>query len=184
MIPFEEEPGLTPVEQRAQEKLEANWQHVIRATPGIKEDFQERFPELSKQVNEKIREDTEPGNLFRPGIPDFLAFNDSGHYKFVEVKGEGDGLRHSQLKWINDFQGINLEIWYADSNESATQKIKGGLDAYSLKDAGKTGQASIREEDQLLVELPESLASIMELEPGHGVSCKIKYRSRLILETD
>jgi len=52
---------------------------------------------------------------------------------FIEVKGGGGGLRHSQLKWFRDFQQLNAEIWFTDSNEHITQKMDSeNLETYSL----------------------------------------------------
>ncbi len=98
MIPFENEASLTPTEEAAREVMESNWENVIRTSPAVLEDFQEKYPKACELVSRKVEEEGVEGlgNVFRPGVPDFLAFDDDGSYCFIEVKGEGDGLRHSQ----------------------------------------------------------------------------------------
>lgn len=87
MIPFEREVSLNETEEYVEGLLQGRWDNVVRSTPGIKEDLQGRFPELSETVSRKIREDTDTefSSVFRPGVPDFLVFDDTGEYLFVEV---------------------------------------------------------------------------------------------------
>ena len=185
-IPFENQPSLTSVEKRAEKKLKSNWDYVIRTTPGVRDDFEQKYPELSKQVGEKISEDTkDPSNLFRPGIPDFLVFDETAEYKFIEVKGEGDGLRHSQLRWIRDFQGLNVEIWFAESNDRIERMDANEIEAYSFKKAMDKGSSEVKfKKNSFVVEMPQTLASIMSLEDGDTVSWDILDQSRLILKPD
>jgi len=120
-----EDRKITDTEKIGKDILEANRDNVLRTTPLAIEKFEEKHPELCKLVSRKVEEQgiEDLGNVFRPGVPDFLGFDDTGDYVFVEVKGEGDGLRHSQLKWFRDFQGINAEIWFTDSNDGITEKM-------------------------------------------------------------
>ena len=124
MIPFENEASLTPTEEAAREVMESNWENVIRTSPAVLEDFQEKYPKACELVSRKVEQEGIEGlgNVFRPGVPDFLAFDDDGSYCFIEVKGEGDGLRHSQLKWLKDFQDLETEIWFTDSNDKVTER--------------------------------------------------------------
>lgn len=186
-----EERKITDTEEIARQILESNWDNVLRTTPKAIEKFEELFPHICELVNQKLSsQDIELGNVFRPGVPDFLAFDDDGSYRFVEIKGEGDGLRHSQLKWFRDFQEINSEIWFTDSNEGVTEKMHANnLDSYSLKkpDTANTGEAEVKTDDEegfMSVQLPETLAAVMNLEPGDRVGWNIRNRSKLELDTD
>lgn len=188
MIPFEEKSGLTETEKAAREVLESNWDNVIRTSPGVLEDFQEKYPKACDLVSRKVQEEgvEELGNVFRPGIPDFLAFDDTGEYCFVEVKGEGDGLRHSQLKWLRDFRELETEIWFTDSNEKVTEKMDAdGIEAYTLRSSDGAGEAEVREAEKGFknIQIPETLAAVVELEEGDSVQWKIKNRTELILDT-
>jgi hypothetical protein len=123
-------------------------------------------------------------------VPDFLAFDDNGNYVFIEVKGGGDGLRHSQLKWFKDFQEVNSEIWFTDSNDHVTQKMDSdNLEAYSLAkpDSADRGEAEVENSSEkgfLNVQIPKTLAAMMNLEEGDKVSWSIQSRSILELDTD
>lgn len=187
-----EERKITDTEKIARDKLEANWDNVLRTTPRAIERFEERYPNVCEAVNRRVQEQGAEGlgNAFRPGVPDFLGFDDDGEYLFVEVKGEGDGLRHSQLKWFKNFQDVNSEIWFADSNEGITEKMNADrLDAYSLKTSGSRsrGESEVVDSDRsgfLNVQLPETLAAAMELDEGDKVNWEVKNRSKLELDTD
>lgn len=187
MIPFEEERSLTPSEEYAQTILESNWRHVVRATSGIKEDLKGRFPELSGKVSQNIREDTESdGNVFRPGVPDFLAFNDTGEYKFLEIKSGEDGIRASQLRWLRDFKGINAEIWFT-KNERVEEKLDmENISVYTFQDrkGGGSDDKVVKERgSEYLVELPKTLASILGLENEDPVEWRLKSKDELILDS-
>lgn len=183
---------ITDVEEVARQVLESNWDNVLRTTPNAIKEFEEMFPHVCELVSRRVAEQgvEDLGNVFRPGVPDFLAFDDDGDHRFVEVKGEGDGLRHSQLKWFKDFREIDAEIWFADSNDGITEKMDSEkLNSYSLKkpETANTGEAEVRdsgEEGFLDVQLPETLAAVMQLEEGDRVSWSIRDRSVLELETD
>lgn len=182
---------ITDTEKIARDKLESNWDNVLRTTPRAIEEFEERFPGACEAVNRRVQQGGVDGlgNVFRPGVPDFLGFDDDGEYLFVEVKGEGDGLRHSQLKWLREFRDLNVEIWFADSNEGITEKMNSGkLNMYSLKNPGSAnrGKAEVKDGENgfLNVQLPETLAAAMELEEGDSVSWNVKDRSELVLDTD
>lgn len=187
-----EERKITDTEKIARDKLEANWDNVLRTTPRAIDRFEERYPKVCEAVNRKVREQGAKGlgTAFRPGVPDFLGFDDNGEYLFVEVKGEGDGLRHSQLKWFKDFRELEAEIWFADSNEGITEKMKSDkLNSYSLKTSGSRsrGDSEVVSSDRhgyLNVQLPETLAAVMELEEGDKVNWEVKNRSKLELDTD
>ena len=186
-----DERKITDTEKIARDIIESNWDNVLRTTPLAIEKFEEEYPKACEIVNRKVREEgvEELGNIFRPGVPDFLAFDDDGDYRFVEVKGEGDGLRHSQLKWFRDFRDIESEIWFTDSNEGITEKMDSEkLEAYSLKkpETANTGNAEVKsgEKGFLNVQIPETLAAVMQLEPGDRVSWSVKDRSILELDTD
>lgn len=189
---MEEERKITDTEEIARGIIESNWDNVLRTTPNAIEQFEERYPKACETVNRKVQQQGVKGlgNVFRPGVPDFLAFDDNGEYVFIEVKGGGDGLRHSQLKWFRDFRDINCEIWFADSNEGVTEKMNSDrLEAYTLKkpETANTGEAEAKtsgEKGFLNVQLPETLAAVMNLEEGDRVSWSVKDRSTLELDTD
>lgn len=188
MIPFENEASLTPTEEAAREVMESNWDNVIRTSPAVLKDFQQRFPKACELVSRKVEEKGVEGlgNVFRPGVPDFLAFDDDGSYCFIEVKGEGDGLRHSQLKWLKDFQDLETEIWFTDSNEKVTEKMDADkLEAYTLRSSDRAGEAEVKDgEDGFVnVQLPQTLAAIVDLEEDDSIQWKIKNRTELILDT-
>ena len=182
---------ITDTEEIARQILESNWDNVLRTTPKAIEEFEKLFPHICELVNQKLaQEDIELGNVFKTGVPDFMAFDDDGSYRFVEIKGQGDGLRHSQLKWFRDFQKVNSEIWFTDSNEGVTEKMHSdNLDAYSLKkpDTANTGEVKIKSDSEkgfMSVQLPETIAAVMNLEIGDKVDWSIRNRSNLELDTD
>lgn len=187
------EDKITDTEKIAKDIINSNWDNFLRSTPAAIERFEEKHPQACEAVNRKVQEEGVKGlgNVFRPGVPDFLAFDDTGEYKFIEVKGEGDGLRHSQLKWFRDFQELNSEIWFTDSNQGITEKMNSNnLDAYSLRkpsSANTRGNAEITGSEKKgfhNVQIPETLAAGMNLEKGDKVNWKIKDRSTLELDTD
>ena len=188
MIPFEKEAELTASEEYAKELLEANWEHVVRTTPGMLKDLGEKYPRICEIISQKIMEDTggEFSNVFRPGVPDFLAFDDKGNYRFVEVKSGDDGLRHSQLKWLRDFEGINAEIWFTKQEEVEKKLDTENIQAYTFGD--KKGESSGNEvmeekESKVLVELPKTLASILGLSEEDSVEWRLKSKDELILDS-
>jgi hypothetical protein len=188
VIPFEKEASLTASEEYARELLNANWKHVVRTTPGMLKDLEEKYPRICEIISQKIQEDTEGkfSDVFRTGVPDFLAFNDKGQYKFVEVKNGDDGLRHTQLKWLRDFEGINAEIWFAKKNEVDKRLDTENIQAYTFQD--KKGESSdnkvLEERDSAyLVELPKTLASIIGLSEGDSVEWRLKSKNELILDS-
>lgn len=187
MIPFEEEASLTVSEKYARELLDSNWEHVVRTSPGIKQDLEGRYPELSETISQKIKEDTggEFSEIFRPGMPDFLVFNQKGEYRFVEVKSGKDGLRHSQLKWLRDFSGIEAEIWFAREREIKEKLDAEKIQAYTFQDRkGKSSENSILNEkgSKYLVELPKTLASILGLSKNDSVEWRLKSKDELVLD--
>lgn len=187
------EDKITDTEEIAKDIISSNWDNFLRATPAAVERFEEKHPGACEAVNRKVQEEGVKGlgNVFRPGVPDFLAFDNTGDYKFIEVKGEGDGLRHSQLKWFRDFQELKAEIWFTDSNEGITEKMNSEkLNAYSLRkpsSANTRGNAKVYDADKdgfLNVEIPETLAAAMNLEEGDKVNWNLRDRSTLELDTD
>jgi len=189
MIPFEKEASLNKTEEYVEGLLTSQWNYVVRSTPGVVEDLKHQYPDISKVVSQNILEDTETvlSNLFRPGVPDFLVFNDNGEYLFVEAKSNSDGLRHTQLKWIRDFEGANMEIWFADTPEEIEDKINGSnFNAYGFQDKkGSKSKNFVKKQrsGKLLVELPEELASISGLEEGDKIEWRLKSKDELILDT-
>jgi|AntRauMinimDraft_2_1070382.scaffolds.fasta_scaffold00008_29 hypothetical protein len=183
---------VTDTEKIAWDKIDANWDNFLRTTPKAIEEFENKYPRICEIVSQKVKGEgvEDLTNVFRPGVPDFLAFDDNGEYVFIEVKGGGDGLRHSQLKWFRDFQQLNAEIWFTDSNEHITQKMDSeNLEAYSLAkpDSANRGQSSVESSNQegfLSVQIPETLAAMMNMEEGDKVSWSIQNRSVLELNTD
>ena len=184
MIPFEREASLNSSEKYVEDFLRSNWDNVVRSTPGIKEDLEGRYPKLAEIISRKIKEDagTEFSNIFRPGVPDFLAFNDDGEYVFVEVKAGDDGLRHTQLKWLKDFRGINMEIWFAENQE--VEKVhETDFESYGFGDKKKDSQYELIEtDDQLLAPIPDEMASITGLEEDDSVKWRLKSTDELILD--
>lgn len=184
MIPFEREASLNKSEKYVEGLLESQWDNVIRSTPGIREDLEGRFPELSQIISRKIRHDTgtEFSNIFRPGVPDFLAFDDDGDYIFVEVKAGDDGLRHTQLRWLRDFQGINMEIWFAD-NKDIDKISESDFGSYGFKDAKKDSKYELKEsENKLWAQIPDEMASITGLTEEDTVKWRLKSKDELILD--
>lgn len=187
-----EDRKITNTEKIARDIIESNWDNVLRTTPLAIEKFEEKYPRACEVVNRKAEEHgvENLGNVFRPGVPDFLGFDDNGEYVFIEVKGEGDGLRHSQLKWFRDFGELNSEIWFTDSNEGITEKMNSDkLNAYSLKkpETANSGNAEVKNSADngfLSVQIPETLAAVMNLEEGDRISWSVVDRSKLELNTD
>jgi hypothetical protein len=186
MIPFERQPSLTDSERAAEEILEANWENVVRSTPGIVEDLEERYSRTAEEVSRRIMEDcsSKVSSVFRPGVPDFLVFSDRGDYKFVEVKSGDDGIRNSQLRWLRDFEGINAEIWFMESGDVDEKLDTQSFNALSFGDAMGSDEGSmVNDRDGLEVELPGALASVLGIETGDRVEWRLKSSSELILDT-
>jgi len=185
MIPFEKQPSLNQTEKRVEELLNSQWSYVIRSTPGIKEDLEGRFPELSETVSRNIMEDTESkfSDVFRPGVPDFLAFSDTGEYLFVEAKSDNDNLRHTQLRWLRDFKGVNMEIWFADNEKDIEKLREKDLEAYGFRDLNQSNnQKVLRNDGSLSVELSDELAAITGLEEDDKIEWRLKNKDELILD--
>jgi len=186
MIPFEDEASLNETEEYVEGLLRSNWDHVVRSTPGVKSDLEGRFPELSELVSRRIVEDSEASfsSVFRPGVPDFLAFSDSGDYLFVEAKSDSDNLRHTQLKWLRDFRGVNVEIWFADTEKDVEKLEASDMDAYGFQDVKDEGPGFevVRDGEGLKVELSEELAAILGLEEGDSVDWRLKSGDELVLD--
>lgn len=188
MIPFEKEASLTVSEEYAQEMLESNWDHVVRTTPCMLEDLEERFPRICQIISEEIRKDAEKdiSNIFRPGVPDFLAFDDKGNYKFVEVKDGEDGLRHTQLRWLRDFNRVKAEIWFAERLDVEKKLDAEKIEAYTFNDMkGENSENKIVEEkgSNYLIELPKTLASIIGLSKDVSFKWRLKNKNELILDS-
>ncbi|MBY6287064.1 hypothetical protein GLT90_00450 [Nanohaloarchaea archaeon H12] len=188
MIPFEDEPSLTASEEYAQSILESNWDQVVRTTPGMVEDLEQRFPRICEIISREIRRDAQKDidDVFRPGVPDFLVFSDKGDYKFVEVKKDEDGLRHTQLEWIAEFRNINAEIWFTTSEEVDRKLDADRVSAYTFEDRkGKSSEHRVVDsrDSNFLVELPKTLASIVGLEDGEGFEWRLKSKNELILDS-
>ena len=189
MIPFEEEPSLTASEEYAQQILESNWSHVVRTTPGIKKDLEEKHPQISETVSRNINKDLQKQSftdIFRPGVPDFLAFNQKGGYKFIEIKSGKDGLRHTQLKWLRDFQGIQAEIWFTNKKQIESKLDADNISAYTFQDKkaeNAKNQISEEKESKYLVELPKTLATILNLSKNDSVKWRLKNKNELILDS-
>lgn len=188
MIPFEKEPSLNETEEYIETVLNRNWDNVVRSTPGIAEDLKGRYPQLSETVSRNIRKDTEQDldNLFGTGVPDFLVFDDNGEYLFVEVKSSEDNLRHTQLKWIRDFEGVNMEIWFAETPGEINDKLNSSnFDAYGFQDkkGSKSKNLVKKQKGKLMVELPKELASISNLNEGDSIEWRLKSKDELILDT-
>lgn len=188
MIPFEKETSLTASEEYTQELLEANWEHVVRTTPGMLEDLEERFPKICEVISREMRSDAEKdiSNIFRPGVPDFLVFNQKGEYKFVEVKSGDDGLRHTQLKWLRDFREVEAEIWFAKKEEVEEKLDAESIEAFTFQDKkGKNceNKITVEQGSNYLVELPKTLASILGLKQDDSIEWRLKSKNELILDS-
>lgn len=188
MIPFEKESSLTPSEEYAETILESNWDHVVRTTPGMLEDLEEKYPQICEVISREVREDAEKdiSNIFRPGVPDFLAFDETGEYRFVEIKTDGDGLRHTQLKWMRDFNHVNAEIWFTKQDEVEKQLDTENIQAYTFQDKkGESSENKITEEkdSKYLIELPKTLASVLGLSKKDSVNWRLKSKNELILDS-
>lgn len=184
MIPFEDEASLNETEEYVEGLLQGQWDNVVRSTPGIRSDLEGRFPELSEEVSRRVKEDTggEFSNVFRPGVPDFLVFDDTGEYLFVEVKSGDDGLRHTQLKWLRDFRGVNMEIWFAD-DRNVEKVSEDDFESYGFSDVGKdSGYRPERIKGSLMVEVPDELAAITGLDEDTNVEWRLKSSDELILD--
>lgn len=176
----------TSVEEVARRKLKKNYDEVLRTTPAKWDIFQKKYPQLMEQVSKEAESQRVEnlGNVFRPGIPDFLGINENGEYKFVEVKGEGDGLRHSQLKWIRDYRDLNVEIWFADSNEGITERMDSDrIDAYSLRRPEDRGEIQVKEGSKgyLNIPIPKTLAASYRIKEGNKIRWRVKDESEIRL---
>lgn len=182
---MERKEELTPVENLARDRLETRFDEVLRCTPNAIERFSDEQPKLADQVSKKAQEaGLELGNVFRPGVPDFLGVQETGEYLFVEVKGAGDGLRHSQLKWLRDFGDLDTEIWFVNSNDGVTERMDSSrLESYSLKDRAGAGSEVVETKDGLAVQIPESLAASMGLSAGDRADWNVLDSSSLRLDT-
>lgn len=186
MIPFEDEPSLTDSERYAEKILESNWDNVVRTTRGVLEDLRNRHPEICEILDREIREDAQRdvSDAFRPGIPDFLAFDDSGKYRFIEIKSSGDGLRHSQLTWIREFRGVNAEIWFTEQDTGENLNTE-EIGVYTFEDRkGENSSTEARRDDgDYVVDIPDTIASITGIEDGKKLKWRLKSSDELILDT-
>ena len=187
MIPFENEPTLTPSEEYAKDLMEANWDHVVRTTSGTLKDIEEKYPKMCEVLSQEIRRDAEKdvSDIFRPGVPDFLAFDDRSNYKFVEVKSGGDGLRSSQLSWLRDFKDVKSEIWFTSGREVEEKLETDNIQAFSFKEkkAERSEQKVLDEEDgNYLIQLPKSLATIIGIQQGEKFRWRLKSKNELVLD--
>jgi len=187
MIPFEEQSSLTASEEYAEDILNSNWDHVVRTTPGMLGDLEQKYPKMCEVISQNVRKDAQKdiSDIFKPGVPDFLAFNDTGEYRFVEIKTDGDGLRHTQLKWLKDFNQINSEIWFTTPEEVEKKLDTEDLNAYSFQDRkGESSENKVKEEkdSKYLVELPKTLASILGLSKEDQIEWRLKSKNELILD--
>jgi hypothetical protein len=94
-------------------------------------------------------------------------------------------MRHTQLQWLRDFQGINLEIWFADT-ERDVEKIDGEeLEAYGFQDVKKdSSEKQVRRKSgELIVDIPGELAAIVGLSENDSVKWRLKSGDELILDT-
>jgi len=188
MIPFEEERSLTASEEYAESILESNWDHVVRTTSGMLEDLEKKYPKICEVISREVRKDAEKdiSNIFKPGVPDFLAFDENGEYSFVEVKTDGDGLRHTQLKWMRDFNQVESEIWFTKQDQVEKKLDTENIQAYSFQDRkGDSSENIIKEEEnsRYLVELPKTLASVLGLSEQDSINWRLKSKNELILDT-
>lgn len=184
MIPFEREASLNTSEKYVEGLLKSNWDNVVRSTPGIKEDIVGRYPRLSEIISRKIKEDTgtDFSDIFRPGVPDFLAFNDDGEYLFVEVKAGDDGLRHTQLKWLKDFRGVNMEIWFSE-NKDVEKISETDFESYGFQDRKKDSKNKLmKHKNKLYAPVPDELASITGLKENDNLKWRLKSTDELILD--
>lgn len=184
MIPFEREASLNTSEKYVEGLLKSNWDNVVRSTPGIKEDLEGKYPKLSEVISRKIKEDagTDFSNIFRSGVPDFLAFDDDGVYLFVEVKAGKDGLRHTQLKWLRDFRGVNMEIWFTEDKD--VEKIsESDFSSYGFEDKKKQNQHELKKvENKLCAPIPDEMVSITGLSEEDRIKWRLKSTDELILD--
>ncbi|MBC5793431.1 MAG: VRR-NUC domain-containing protein [Nanohaloarchaea archaeon] len=179
---------MTASEEYAQEILESNWKHVVRTTPGMLEDLEQKYPKLCDLISQNILEDAGKriDNIFRTGVPDFLVFSDKGDYKFVEVKSGEDGLRHTQLDWLREFEGIKAEIWFTEKREVEKQLDTDNISAYTFQDRkGESSSSHITSEkdSNLFIELPKTLASIIGLSKEDSFDWRLKSKDELILDS-
>lgn len=186
MIPFEDEPGLTDSEESAESVLDSNWDFVVRTSPGRLKDLQGRFPNVAERVGRRVKGDCGEAvsSIFRPGVPDFLGFDEDGSYVFVEVKSGGDGLRSSQLKWLSDFEGVNAEIWFVEDGDIDDSLDLNEFGSFSLVDKmGDSSNFNVREgDDCYFVELPRSLGAAVGLDNDSSFDWRVKSKSELLLD--
>lgn len=86
------------------------------------------------------------------------------------------------MKWLRDFRGVNMEIWFAD-NRSIEKLDESDFGSYGFSDVGKdSGYRPERIEDSLMVEVPEELAAITGLDEDTEVDWRLKNKDELILD--
>jgi len=79
---------VTDTEKIAWDKIDANWDNFLRTTPKAIEEFENKYPRICEIVSQKVKAKvlkTLP-MFFRPGVPDFLAFDDNGEYVLLKSK--------------------------------------------------------------------------------------------------
>jgi len=188
MIPFERENKLNASEEYAETILDSNWDYVVRTTPGMLEDLEEKYPQICDVISREVRQDAQRdiSDIFRPGVPDFLAFNDTGEYTFVEVKMGGDGLRHTQLKWLKDFNQVESEVWFTRPEKIEEKMDAGNIEAYTFNDKkGSNSENKVRDgnKSKLLVEIPKTLSSVIQISSGDTIKWRLKNKDELILDS-
>lgn len=168
--------NLTDTETFVLRHLENSWENAVRCTPAVRDRIESNEDRHQRRVLEMIESDkTNQKPVFTPGVPDFLAFN-SAEYLFVEAKGEGDGLRHTQLRWIMNNSELETEIWFTENNNQISDKLSSkDVKSYTFDDLKhkKDSCKVSKEDDSMKVEIPVTMAQMLGLEDGSEVSWKI-----------
>jgi len=64
-------------------------------------------------------------DVMRKGVPDFMvARKDKRKLSFVEVKSAGDGLRHSQLRWMRLFDDAAVKVAYVERSQKLREEVR------------------------------------------------------------
>jgi|APHM01.1.fsa_nt_gi VRR-NUC domain. len=176
--------SLTDTETFVLRHLENSWENVLRCTPAARERLHPDKNSSHKHVLQMIEEDKDNQKpVFTPGVPDFLAFN-TEEYLFIEAKGEGDGLRHTQLRWLMDNKNLRTEICFTEDNKQISSKLSSeDVSSYTFGDLKhkKDGCKVSMDGGSATVEIPVSMAEMLGLEDGSQISWEVVdgYQAKL-----
>jgi len=112
----------------------------IRSSARGRFNFERRFTKYMKDRGIKIKRTTGNNRKFLKskgieliGCPDFFLIED-GKIRFIELKSSEDTLRHSQIKWFNEFsETFDTTITFFGFDEESRDKLIGFSELHQMR---------------------------------------------------